>query len=245
MKNKKIKIRELEDIIKNKRIYPVFQPIVDLRSGHIFAYEALSRVLGGSSMKIGELFELACRCRKVWELEAVCRRNALKQAVYMPAGKKLFLNVDPNVILDPKFRSGTTRYMMKKYGLTPDDVVFEVTERTRIKKETTFTETVNHYRDEEFHIAIDDFGAEFAGMNRVCMLHPEYIKLDIELIKDIDSNEYQRSFVKHFADFCEENGIKLVAEGIETKAELETAARIGVAYGQGYYLYAPGVHFVE
>lgn len=58
MKNKKIKIRELEDIIKNKRIYPVFQPIVDLRSGHIFAYEALSRVLGGSSMEIGELFEL-------------------------------------------------------------------------------------------------------------------------------------------------------------------------------------------
>ena len=111
MKNKKIKIRELEDIIKNKRIYPVFQPIVDLRSGHIFAYEALSRVLGGSSMEIGELFELACRCRKVWELEAVCRRNALKQAVYMPAGKKLFLNVDPNVILDPKFRSGTTRYI--------------------------------------------------------------------------------------------------------------------------------------
>ena len=220
MKNKKIKIRELEDIIKNKRIYPVFQPIVDLRSGHIFAYEALSRVLGGSSMEIGELFELACRCRKVWELEAVCRRNALKQAVYMPAGKKLFLNVDPNVILDPKFRSGTTRYMMKKYGLTPDDVVFEVTERTRIKK-------------------------EFAGMNRVCMLHPEYIKLDIELIKNIDSNEYQRSFVKHFADFCEEKGIKLVAEGIETKAELETAARIGVAYGQGYYLYAPGVHFAE
>lgn len=163
VKNKKIKIRELEDIIKNKRIYPVFQPIVDLRSGHIFAYEALSRVLGGSSMEIGELFELACRCRKVWELEAVCRRNALKQAVYMPAGKKLFLNVDPNVILDPKFRSGTTRYMMKKYGLTPDDVVFEVTERTRIKKETTFTETVNHYRDEEFHIAIDDFGLSLQG----------------------------------------------------------------------------------
>lgn len=90
MKNKKIKIRELEDIIKNKRIYPVFQPIVDLRSGHIFAYEALSRVLGGSSMEKGELFELACRCRKVWELEAVCRRNALKQAVYMPAGKSCF-----------------------------------------------------------------------------------------------------------------------------------------------------------
>ena len=65
MKNKKIKIIELEDIIKNKRIYPVFQPIVDLRCGHIFAYEALSRVLGGSSMEIGELFELACRCRKV------------------------------------------------------------------------------------------------------------------------------------------------------------------------------------
>ena len=183
--------------------------------------------------------------QKGLELEAACRRNALKQAVYMPAGKKLFLNVDPNVILDPKFRSGTTRYMMKKYGLTPDDVVFEVTERTRIKKETTFTETVNHYRDEEFHIAIDDFGAAFAGMNRVCLLHPEYVKLDIALIKNIDSNEYQRSFVKYFADFCEENGIKLVAEGIETKAELETVARIGVAYGQGYYLYAPGVHFVD
>ena len=69
--------------------------------------------------------------------------------------------------------------------------------------------------------------------------------MDIELIKDIDSNEYQRSFVKHFADFCKENGIKLVAEGIETQAELETAAGIGVTYGQGYYLYPPGVHFVE
>lgn len=196
-------------------------------------------------MNIGELFELACRCGKVWELEAVCRRKALKQAVNKPAGTRLFLNVDPNVILDAKFKSGTTRFMMQKYDLMPDDVVFEVTERTRIRKENTFTETVNHYREENFHIAIDDFGAEFAGMNRVCMLHPEYIKLDMALIKNIDSNDYQRSFVKHFSDFCRENGIKLVAEGIETRAELEAVAGIGVDYGQGYYLYQPDVHFIE
>lgn len=245
MKDKKSQKKELVDIIRNKRIYPVFQPIVDIKSGSIVAYEALSRISGDSTMTIGELFELACKCGMVWELEAVCRRKALKQAVNKPSSMKLFLNVDPNVILDSKFISGTTRYMLHRYGLEPDDIVFEVTERTRIKKEATFTETVNHYRKENFHIAIDDFGAEFAGMNRVCMLHPEYIKLDMALIKNLDKDNYQRSFVKHFALFCGENNIKLVAEGIETQAELEAVKSIGVDLGQGYYLYPPDAQFVQ
>lgn len=244
MGKKKMLKMELENIIRDKRIYPVFQPIVELGTGRIAAYEALSRITGECSMNIGELFELACRCGKVWELEAVCRRKALKQAEGKPEGVKLFLNVDPNVILDPKFKSGTTRYMMGKYGLRPDDVVFEVTERTRIRREATFTETVNHYREENFHIAIDDFGAEFAGMNRVCLLHPEYIKLDMALVKGIDKNDYQRSFVKHFADFCRENGVRLVAEGIETQSELEAVKCAGVDYGQGYYLYPPAEQFL-
>ena len=72
MKDKKSQKKELVDIIRNKRIYPVFQPIVDIKSGSIVAYEALSRISGDSTMIIGELFELACRCGMVWELEAGC-----------------------------------------------------------------------------------------------------------------------------------------------------------------------------
>lgn len=241
----KIQKKELEKIIKNKQIYPVFQPIVDLQTGNIEAYEALSRISGKCSMDISRLFELACTCNRVWELEAVCRRKALKQAAHMPSGKKLFLNVDPNVILDPKFKSGATSYLLKKNGLDPDSIVFEVTERTSIKREEIFTEAVNHYRREKFQIAIDDFGAEFAGMNRVCLLKPEYIKLDMALIKHIDTNDFQRSFVRHFTDFCRENGIRLIAEGIETQAELNVLKEIGVDYGQGFYLYIPDIHFRE
>lgn len=241
---KKLMKNELEKIIKNKLIYPVFQPIVELKTGKIVAYEALSRIAGDSTMNIGELFELACRTNRVWELEAVCRRKALKQAADLPEGTKLFLNVDPNVILDPKMQSGATSYLLKKHGVDSSAIVFEVTERTPIKSERVFTDTVRHYREEKFQIAIDDFGAEFAGVNRVCLLRPEYIKLDMAIIRHIDENALERSFVRHFSRFCQENGIKLVAEGIETEEELVVLTDMGVGYGQGFYLYKPERYFV-
>lgn len=231
---------EFHEIIQEKLIRPVYQPIVSLQTGKIFAYEALSRIKKEKcNINIGELFQAAEDMDEVWELETLCRKQSLKGATDKPKGVKLFLNVDPNSIRDEKFKSGTTTKYLKQYGLDPSDIVFEITERSAIAETMIFQETLQHYRREKFEVAIDDFGEGYSGINRVCAIRPEYIKLDIELIRDVDKDSIKQAIVENMVTLCRGIGIAVIAEGIETKEELKELIRLQVAFGQGYYLQRP------
>lgn len=103
----------LLEIISGGHIRPVYQPIVSLQDGSVFGYEALSRItLPDCALQIEQLFDLAAMTQKLWELERLCRMQALKNAASKPAGARLFLNVDPNIIYDPAFISGFTVQML-------------------------------------------------------------------------------------------------------------------------------------
>ena len=102
-----------------------------------------------------------------------------------------------------------------------------------------FRSTIQHYQEQNFEIAIDDFGNGYAGMNRVCNLNPEYIKIDREIIHDIDKDALKATIVESMVQFCRKSHIQLIAEGIETREELYTLINLGVNYGQGYYLKRP------
>lgn len=230
---------EFKVILEERRIRPVYQPIVSLEDGSVYGYEALSRIDMPCSFNTEEMFHIAEELNCIWELEELCRKKSLKNVSGKLHHKRLFINVDPNVIHDEKFREGTTCKYLKKYDLMPSDIVFEITERTSIQDADTFRHTINHYKKQQYQIAIDDFGTAYAGIGRICVLEPHFLKIDMSIIRDIDKDVMKRSMVESFVVFCQNVNINLIAEGIETKEELETLIKMKIGYGQGYYLKRP------
>lgn len=235
----------LEQVIVNQLIYPVFQPIVSLRDGKTIGFEALSRVSEENLFNdVEEMFQCAEECGEIWRLEQVCR-HAIFTAVskqkenFEKSGARLFINVNPKVLYDEKFRAGFTKEYIKRYGIDSEDIVIEVTERQRIEDEAGFLEAVNHYKRQNYQIAIDDIGSGYSGLKRVCTLFPGFIKLDMELIRDVHKHPTKLALIKGLVDFSANSGTLLIAEGIETKREMEVLIDLGVQYGQGYYLGRP------
>ncbi len=234
---------DLDDILEKKRIRTVFQPIVSLRNGEIIGYEALSRVVQPDKIReTEELFRLAGLYGKIWELEQLCRSKTLKRFYELsPKGnvKKLFLNVNPMVIYDNQFYQGFTSKHLEKYGLNAEGTVFEVTERGAVEDMRGFTETIRHYKQQGYKIAIDDAGSCYSGLNLICDIVPHYLKLDMKLIHDIHKDGIKRAMVKAMVEFAGLTRIELVAEGIECREELDTLLKLGVHNGQGYFLRKP------
>lgn len=241
--NEKI-TQEFFDILKGQYIRPVFQPIVSLKNGDILAYEALSRIdIPDSSLQISQLFDIADNLEQSWNLEKICRAKALQQAAKKPSNVKIFLNVDANVITDNEFVCGFTKNYLQEYGLKTEDIVFELTERTSVENSELFKKIVNHYKLQGFEIAIDDAGSGYSNLNRITCVEPRYIKLDMDLIRNIDQNKTKRSIVGIMSTFSKESGYVLIAEGIETKEELSVLLELGVPYGQGYLFQRPTDYF--
>nr|MBP8036477.1 EAL domain-containing protein [Negativicutes bacterium] len=124
---------ELLRIIRDKKVQPVFQPIVSLADGEIMGYEALARGPKDSPLHMpSQLFAVAARHRMLLALEHVCRELSIQQAKMLAPGQQLFLNITPEVINDPEFRNGRTKQVVLHHGLIPEQVTFEITERTAI-----------------------------------------------------------------------------------------------------------------
>jgi EAL domain-containing protein (putative c-di-GMP-specific phosphodiesterase class I)/GGDEF domain-containing protein len=241
----------LDRILEGEHIVPVYQSIVSLTDGHIFGYEALSRISEKDlEMNVEQVFRTADKMNKSWELEALCRTKALQNAAYLEGGKKLFLNVNPNIIHDQDFkdkfsRESFTKSRLNEYGMNYRDIIFEITERVSIIDNKAFLGSIDHYRNQDYGIAIDDVGAGYSGLNTIASVRPNIIKLDIELIKDIDKDETKQFLCKAMVDFCKNAGILLLAEGIETEEELKTLIKLDVDLGQGYFLSVPQQTFVD
>lgn len=233
----------IEEIIKEERISPVYQPIVSLSTGEIFGYEALSRFdlqrNESDTVSTRDIFQTAYQSGQLWDLERLCRKKALEGAKHISHGLKLFLNVSPNVIHDNQFRSGFTNKYLNKYGISATDVVFELTEHMAIENMDSFKSVLNHYRRQGYETALDDVGAGESGLNTLLALNPTYLKLDMEIIRDIEKHHNKRSLVKAFVQFANTSNTILIAEGIETEKELAVLSELGVDYGQGFYLGRP------
>jgi diguanylate cyclase (GGDEF)-like protein len=236
----KEKKREFLEVLAKGKINSVYQPIISLENGAILGYEALSRAdIESCSFTTEEMFVIAEALDHSWQLEELCRNKSIMNAKDKPKGEKLFLNVSPGIIDDEEFKAGVTEKILSKYNLSANDIVFEITERTSIDNQEQFVEIIDHYKNQNFQIAIDDFGAGYAGLNRLSVLHPKYIKIDMALVRDIDKDLMKQSLVEGFVIFCKNTNISLIAEGIETKEELEKLVELGVEFGQGYYIQKP------
>ncbi|MFA9423681.1 MAG: GGDEF domain-containing protein [Sedimentibacter sp.] len=233
----------LDYIISNKQIRTVFQPIVSLRDGSIFGHEALSRITGESEIKNPDmLFNVAGKYNRLWDLELLCRTKALEAAfVFMipPYSKKLFINVNPCTMHDEAFKRGFTKDFLKQFNIDPENIIFEITERNVVTDIDSFKSTIVYYKSQDYSIAIDDAGSGYSGLNLISDVDPHYIKLDMNLIREINKDRLKFSIVKGMVEFSKVSNISIIAEGIETYEELDTIINLGVQYGQGYFFQMP------
>lgn len=231
---------QLVQIIEQSNIRTVFQPIVSLRDGSVLGYEALSRGPVSTPLQNPDaLFGVATECGKLWELEQLCRTKALESAYRCGSDIKLFLNVNPYVIHDEKFKQGFTKEYLKHFAINPENIFFEITEKSAVADLDGFKKTIEHYKKQNYRIAIDDAGAGYSGLNMITDIHPHYIKLDMNLVRDIDRDGYKKALVQSLYEFCRLANVSLIAEGVETEEELDALIDIGVHYAQGYYIQRP------
>lgn len=240
------RMQQFYDVVKNEKIKSVFQPIFSLQDGSVLGYEALSRCADENvDLSIGQIFEMAEKLGYLWDLEKLCRRKALEAAINMPQEKKLFLNVDANVILDKGFETGVTRKYLEKYSRKPETVIFEITERSDVNNTDILKQVIEHYKRQGFQIAIDDVGAGYSGLNRINSLTPQFLKIDYELVHKINESKSQKSLVELIIKHCKRMNFLVIAEGIETEEELRCLIRLGADYGQGFLLGKPEENFVD
>ncbi len=230
----------LRQILDAGLITTVFQPIVSLRDASVLGYEALSRGPVDSALHMPlVLFDIAQQNHLLWELDWLCRNKALQSYQKHQKQGKLFLNVDPSIMNDQQFKDAFTQNYLQRYAANPDGIVFEITESNAIDNISNFIQIVDHYKNQNYKLAIDDAGAGYSGLNLISDIHPHYLKLDQKLIKRIDKDTMKQALVKSMVEFSNLTHTFIIGEGIETRRELETLIKIGVHYGQGFFIQKP------
>lgn len=228
------------DIIEKGSIYSVYQPIVSMQDGLVMGYEALIRGPKDSNFHSPlTMFQFAEQHGELYKLEQLAREKAIQGSILEHPQQLLFINISSHVLYDPGFVPGKTLEILQKYGLRPNNVVFEITERTSIEDFSLAQKILAHYRKQGYRIAIDDAGAGYSSMQAIAELQPDFIKIDRSLIQDIHINKVKEYILETFVTFAQKMNISLIAEGIEHVDELTKLARLGVHYAQGFLLGRP------
>jgi len=230
----------LRAVLQERGVNPVYQPVVDLVQRRILGYEALTRVPERFFKNVEHMFRVAHESNSTWELERLCREKALGMLENFPPEMYLFLNVEPDSIYDPHFRSRDTLQLIRGAGLTPERVVLEMTERSGVQDFQAFRRTLKHFRALGFRLAIDDVGSAYSGLQSIAEVAPDFIKIDMSLTRDLHRNGIKRDLIQTINKFSSMSGISLVAEGVEKIEELRELQRIGVSLAQGYLFARPG-----
>lgn len=234
----------LRDILSGEEIRTLLHPVLELETMAVIGYEALSRGPEYSEFeRPDKLFSVAYDADLVMRLERVCRKRALEVAARMPEGKLLFLNIEPEAVADPQLRDAVTTDMLAAANVPPSSIVLELTERAAISDFPAFRSTLDFIRALGFSVAVDDAGAGYGSLQCLAEVKPEWLKVDISLVRGCDGDDVRASLVESLVTFADRVGAKLIAEGIETEAELETLRSMGVRYGQGFLLAMPEADF--
>ena len=231
------KVADLKTTIRDELVFIEYHPIIINATEEIYGYEALARGARRELRSPEVLFEVAEEANMLWELSRLLRRRAAEGIMSeLQEGQFLFLNVDPHDFNDPTFRNLDPAEM----GITdPGRVVLEITERTAIKDYPRFQEYLAAFRERGFKFAVDDAGSGYAGLGSIANLAPDYIKLDISLISNIDTNFLKQNLVETLVTFANGQGAKVIAEGVERREEFETVRELGVHLTQGFYFHKP------
>ena len=228
---------DLRETLRTGAVYVDYHPIVNAATGDVFGYEALARGSIRSLRRPEVMFEVAAEAGLIWELSRLCRARAIQgMNQLLKPGELLFINVDPHDFSDPEFGDNA---LDSADSADAHRIVIEITERTAIKDYPRFRGRLSAFRERGFRFAVDDAGSGYAGLGSIANLEPDFIKLDISLINGIDENFIKQDLVETLVRFANDQGAKVIAEGVEYEQEYEVVRSLGVHLVQGFYLHRP------
>lgn len=231
---------ELTELIEKQAVEYYFQPIAKADTGEIFAYEALMRSQMPTLRMPQEIFAVARQESKLDQMEELTWLNAVKtysewvERGEIPAGTKVFINSIANHILTAEKEAE----IVQKYKKYLKDVVLEITEEEELEEEICAQKKAILKRWGA-QIALDDYGSGYNSEKTLLSLAPQFIKVDISIISNIDTDPDKQELVANITAYAHERNMQVIAEGVETSEEAVTVIRIGVDYLQGYFLAKP------
>ncbi len=221
---------QLDAIIADHAFAPVFQPIVRLQTHEIVGFEALTRFRDG--VRPDQRFVEANAAGMSVRLETACLADQLETASWLPPGTWLSINVSPalaNAIVP----------LVAALERADRDIVLEITEHVEIGDYSQLVQALDLIRGRA-RLAVDDAGAGYAGLRHILEIKPQFVKLDLSLVRHVDTDPARQAMVAGMAHFARNAGCELIAEGIETEEELRELIRLEVSLGQGYLFGKPG-----
>lgn len=230
----------IESILKGKRISILFQPIISLVSAKILGFECFSRGPSNSNLiSFPSLFEEAKKSGLELDLECLCHRTALQTFAKLRLPGKLFLNLTPECIMHPLFNNLQLEDLIIECGLSRDDIVIELTEYHLNYQKEPILEALKYYHSRNFKIAMDDLGEGISSLRLWLDLRPEFVKIDKYFIQGIAEDDLRQEFIKSIASMAKKAGTSIIGEGIENQADMVFTKKLGIEYGQGYYIEKP------
>ena len=232
------------DAIENETYESHYQPIVTARGklqGEVFAHEALFRMSDNNGRIIppAHLFTLAEKSNLLFNIDLIARRVAVETAAKANLKGKIFINFNPSSIYDPSYCLRTTAADINEMGLSPENIVFEMTETHQAVDKAHLKGILAFYRSAGFGVALDDIGSGYSSLTMLENVRPDYAKIDMDLIRNIHGDDYKKVIVRNIVQIAVDNGIETVAEGIETQEEAACLQDMGVDYMQGYLFGKP------
>jgi EAL domain-containing protein (putative c-di-GMP-specific phosphodiesterase class I) len=230
---------DLEEVLDRRLVHTVYQPVVHVPSRSVLGYEALTRVARHRFANTEILFKSAYEIDTLFTLERLCRRKALEGGILPGARQLLFLNIEPDSLNDPDFVNGDFSKRLAEAGLEPRRIVIEMTERSDVDDYARFRDSLEALRCQGYRLAMDDFGSGHGGLNSIAELSPDYLKMDMALVRDIHRSPIKREIVSTITRFAESTGITVIAEGVEQPEEMHSLLDAGVRCAQGYLFARP------
>lgn len=231
----------LSSLISKGALTTHFQPIVDLSTDTIFGYESLARGVSedGALIYPDKLFQWGRQGDMLFYLDRACRESSLKTAAVKHISSKVFINFIPTAIYDPEHCLQSTVKWAKQLDFDPKNVIFEVIESDHVDDLDHLKKILDFYKSQGFMVALDDVGSGYSSLNMIAKLRPDIVKIDREIIDHIESNEINQSIFRAIVSIAKENGILVLAEGIERIEEAAFCAKEGANLAQGYYYGKP------
>jgi diguanylate cyclase (GGDEF)-like protein len=230
--------RLMWDMIEGDGIRMAVQPIVDLQSGGILAYEALARFEDASGQGPAHWFSLAESLGMRVDLELACLKRAVALQDELDEGVLLAVNASAQALHDPRIRQVLLESRTRS-------LIVELTEESLVRDLGALRADLEPLLARGIKLAVDDMGAGYSNLRQVTALGPSLVKLDRTLVHEIDVAPAQSALIDALIGYAQRTGAQIVAEGIETQAELEVLRALGVTYGQGYLLAAPAAPWPE
>lgn len=213
-----------------------YQPIVDISTRSIYAHEALVRGVNGESA-FSILSQVDDRNRYMFD--QACRVKAIKGAAELGIKERLSINFLPNAVYSPAACIRSTLTAAQEFGFPVERIIFEVTESEQVLDRAHLVAIFKEYRRFGFNTAIDDFGAGYSGLNLLAAFQPDIVKLDMDLVRNIDTDIAKQAIVQGIMSICTSLKVTVLAEGVETPGERDFLHQAGINLMQGYLFCKP------